>query len=96
VRSPHVERLDEPGEAVVVLEAEPLGRIGGAADAGRVPGDDGVLVAQALELRLPGAAAVADVTVEEDHRRAAACPLEGDPQPVDLHLVARHEGSSAL
>ena len=88
VRPSQPERVDEPGEAIrVVRQTERRWWIRRRSDAGRVPGHDGELVGQPVELALPRSAAVADVPGQENEQRSLSRPLVGDPQSVDLDLT---------
>jgi hypothetical protein len=78
---------DEGGQGVGVAgHAERLRGVGRASGPGGVPGDQGEVVPEAVELGPPGRRAVADVAVEEDERRAGPGAFVGDPEPVDLDL----------
>ena len=85
VRGRETQRRQEPRETVgVVGEAERLWWIRGPTRPRGVPGDDGELVGESLELRAPRRHSVSEVSVEKHERRPRADALVGDLQPVDL------------
>ena len=76
---------DEAGQGVGVAgHAERLGGVGGAAGPGGVPGDQGEVVAEPVELGAPGGGAVAHEAVEQDERGTAPGTLVGDAESFDL------------
>ncbi len=87
VGSLQAQGLDEPGQAVgVVGQAERLRRVVGRAAAGGVPGYDGELVREIVELAPPHPA-VAHPAVEEHDRRTVPRPPVPDAQAA--HVDAR-------
>jgi hypothetical protein len=82
------ERVDEPGQAVGVAgHAEVLRRVGRAAGAGCIPGDDRERVREVVELGAPRRRPVADVAVQQHQRRPMAGALVGDPLRANLDDV---------
>jgi hypothetical protein len=81
---------DESGQAVGVIGHEKVARrIRGAPAARSVPGDDGELVGEALELPAP-LAAVGYPAVQQEERRPLARLLESDAEvayPNRVHLA---------
>ena len=83
------QRLDHGCEAVrIVAEAESRRDVRGAACPGLVPGNDGELVGQRIELRLPDATIVAGAVHEHERRTPAALVGDLEPgRPNDLHCA---------
>ena len=99
VRRAERNRVDQRRKAVrVVREAEIRGHVRGAARPRLVPGNDGELVRQGGQLRLPHAT-VHGGTVYEHQRRPFAGTLIGDLEPVrpnDLHRRNVHPAPGRL
>jgi hypothetical protein len=80
------EPAEEPGEgATVVGRSERRRWIGRLAAPGSVPGDDGELIPELVELVAPFAA-VGEPAVEEDDGRPLAGVLVGDAEACDVEI----------
>jgi hypothetical protein len=72
----------------IICDPEPIGRFGRSAAAGRVPGRDGEVLRESIEL-VPPLAGVRQASMEEDDGRAGSSQLVGDRQPCDLNLLSQ-------
>jgi hypothetical protein len=97
MRALQTQRPDEPGEGVdQVVQAVVRGRqIGGFTAAGSVPGDDGELGGEGVQLP-PPVPAIAERSMQQQQGRAVPGTAERDGQPVyvdTVHLSALHQST---
>jgi hypothetical protein len=88
LRRHRVKRLDEVSETIgEVWETKGVRRIRRSTGARCVPGDDGELVRERVDLAAPGPAVEPESAVEQYQRRSVALALVGDSQSADLDVV---------